>query len=109
MGTHCDSNWYKGNKGELGEPNPDQSNHIPSGFSKDAPALLGFDESIDQYCTEQSPSRGSDDGHAANCVRANRNIFSLYGERIPFNICRNLEWMVCAAQGKLPGQGVSSS
>ena len=21
------------------------------------------------------------------------------------NICRNLEWMVCAAQGKVPGQG----
>ena len=26
------------------------------------------------------------------------------GNRVPYNICRNLEWMTCAAQGKLPGQ-----
>jgi len=34
-----------------------------------------------------------------------RNILSLYGNRVPYNICRNLEWQVCAAQGRIPGQG----
>jgi|EP00966_Prymnesium_polylepis_P219264 hypothetical protein len=43
--------------------------------------------------------------HAGGCVNANHNILSLYGERVPYNLCRNLEWMVCATQGKLPGQG----
>ena len=43
--------------------------------------------------------------HAERCVRANLNILSLHGERLPYNICRNLEWQTCAALGKLPGQG----
>ena len=25
--------------------------------------------------------------------------------QVPYNLCRNLEWQVCAAKGKLPGQG----
>lgn len=32
------------------------------------------------------------------------NILSLIGERVPYNSCRTLEWQVCAALGKLPGQ-----
>ena len=43
--------------------------------------------------------------HAERCVKANLNILSLHGERLPYNICRNLEWQTCAALGKLPGQG----
>ena len=35
------------------------------------------------------------------------NILSLYGDRVPYNICRNLEWMTCAALDRLPGQGAS--
>lgn len=38
------------------------------------------------------------------CIRANHNILSLYGDAIPYNVCRNLEWQVCAAKGTLPGQ-----
>ena len=38
-------------------------------------------------------------------MNANLNILSLYGDRVPYNICRNLEWQVCAAKGQLPGQG----
>jgi len=106
IGAHCDSNWYEGNGGTLGEP----QNHLPSDFTtEDAPALLGFDESIDQYCAtklhEAHPNMRPVFGHAANCVHANQNILSLYGDRVPYNICRNFEWMVCAAQGRLPGQG----
>jgi hypothetical protein len=91
-GTHCDANWYEGNSGPLGEP----SHRAPL---YEAPALLGFDESIDEACTNL------DGQHAESCVHANMNILSLYGDRIPYNLCRNLEWQTCAAQGLLPGQG----
>jgi len=89
--THCDSNWYDGSPGWLGR-------QIPH-FDDDAPALLGFDEDINWAC---SGSNGLD--HAAACVQHNYNILALFGNHIPYNLCRNLEWQVCAAQGKLPGQ-----
>ena len=38
------------------------------------------------------------------CVHSGFNILSLYGARVPYNICRNLEWQVCAAKGRIPGQ-----
>jgi len=70
------------------------------------PALLGFDETIDAHCaTQLGGFDKGPGGHAERCVAANRNILSLYGDRVPYNICRNLEWQVCAAQGKLPDQG----
>jgi len=99
-GTHCESNWYEGNEGELGEP----ESLLPAFGDPDkpAPAALGFDESLDWYCS----SRGATGkGHAERCVEANVNILSLYGERVPYNICRNLEWQVCGARGLLAGQG----
>ena len=37
-------------------------------------------------------------------MRANVNILSLYGDKIPYNTCRNIEWQMCAARGSLPGQ-----
>ena len=102
-GEHCVSNWYEGNPGQLGE-----RDEAPS-FSTAAPALLGFDETIDEYCSMQPKTNDAANSvgghwHARNCIAANLNILSLYGERVPYNICRNLEWMVCAAGGKLPGQ-----
>ena len=95
-GVHCNSNWYEGNQGELG-----WEGHIPFfGGPEGAPALLGFDETIDKAC-----KRGHDcDGHAECCVKHSMNILSLYGQRLPYNICRNLEWQTCAARGLLPGQ-----
>ena len=39
-----------------------------------------------------APFRHKDDGHAERCIAANYNILSLYGDRLPYNICRNLEW-----------------
>ena len=32
--------------------------------------------------------------HAGSCLNANLNILSLYGNRVQYNICRNLEWQV---------------
>ena len=72
----------------------------PHFTAPEAPALLGFDEDIDDYCE----SHGGRGNHAEACVQANVNILSLYGDRIPYNICRNVEWQVCAAKGTLPGQ-----
>lgn len=44
--------------------------------------------------------------HIRHCTRANLNLLNLVDkDRVPYNICRNLEWQVCAAQGLLPGQG----
>ena len=98
-GVACNSNWYEGSLGG-------QFWRIPD-FPDKAPALLGFDETIDEYCWDAKIDRG-DWGrypHAENCRRASMNILSLHGNGVPYNICRNLEWMTCAASGLLPGQG----
>jgi len=96
-GTHCGTNWYEGNAGALGD-----AHTIPT-FKHPAPALLGFDEAIDDYCSQMG-GRGVH-GHAEACIQANLNILSLYADRVPYNICRNFEWQICAAQGRIPGQG----
>lgn len=100
-GMHCDSNWYEGNQGELGRPH----HALPNFRRGTAPALLGFDESIDQFCAKTLGGDYHWMGHAEQCVQASLNILSLFGDRVPYNICRNLEWQVCAAKGMLPGQG----
>ena len=187
-GVHCPSNWYEGNPGgTMGIQG------TPPTFTEDAPALLGFDETIDQYCgshrkTNPAASEIGGYSHARMCIQSNLNILSLYGTRVPYNsarararaplpqrsvlnapvrlvcpraphvrtqprsalctlvshvdlshtlmsicsltypyvdllcdcvatlcvcgcghaartaVCRNLEWQLCAAQGKLPGQ-----
>jgi len=74
-----------------------------------APALLGFDDTIDWFCHEErkrffnNQIYGYD--HAGACANSNNNILALWGDRLQYNICRNLEWQVCAAKGMLPGQG----
>jgi len=67
-------------------------------LTKPAPALLGFDESIEFFCQQH----GGFGAHAETCVKANHNILSLHDGS--YNTCRNLEWQVCAARGLLPGQ-----
>jgi len=96
-GAYCDSNWYTGNHGELGD-----AGRRPE-FTGPAPALFGFDDAIDQYCGPRARG-GRYSGHAGVCVNANLNILSLYGHQVPYNTCRNLEWQVCSAKGLLPGQ-----
>jgi hypothetical protein len=102
-GKDCRSrNWYTGNNGALGavDGGPTKE-YVHPHFTESAPALLGFDESIDAYCA----AHGGSGQHAEACVKANVNILSLYGNQVPYNICRNIEWMICAAKGTLPGQG----
>ena len=92
-------NWYTGNEGALGDANtlgpaePKAKHHFKA--DKEAPALLGFDESIDGYCQNNGGKHdGSASGHAIQCVQAQVNILSLYGDKIPYNTCRNAEWQV---------------
>jgi len=98
-GSWCGRNWYAGSPGGVGEFNggPDKEWVWPH-FRAPAAALLGFDESIDFFCSQ----RGGGGGHADRCVEVNHNILSLHDGT--YNTCRNLEWQVCAARGYLPGQ-----
>lgn len=105
-GGACDRNWYTGNWGDLGRPDggPDKPFVTPHFTTDKAPALLGFDENIEDYCQANMGVK-QEDGHAQQCIRANVNILSLYGDLVPYNVCRNVEWQTCAAMGRLPGQG----
>ena len=83
-GIHCHRNWYTGNAGDLGIHGPVPNTANPH-FTKNAPALLGFDDTINTQCLT------TNDQHATGCTRANYNILSLYGQKIPYNLCRNFE------------------
>mgnify|MGYP004170764409 CR=1 FL=1 len=97
-GRTCDRNWLEGAFGRR-EDRP---------FQKPSQALLGFDESIVELC---STLLGVDTGRggdlnvklADRCQRAKRNVLRLMTGS--WTMCQNLEWQLCALQGKLPGQG----
>ena len=106
-GSFCKSNWYEGHSGSLG-----QAGRLPK-FAKPAPALLGYDEGILDRCRNSVPNdgmrasscRNGQFGHVARCcTAAGFNILNMIGHRTPYNLCRNLEWQMCAILGKLPGQ-----
>ena len=102
-GWTCEArNWYTGNDGQLGwfSGGGPTNTSVEPHFTQPTWALLGFDETIEGFCED----RGGYGRHSQMCVRANLNILSLYGDAIPYNTCRNLEWQVCAAKGTLPGQ-----
>lgn len=84
-GTNCwGTDWYEdahtGNHGNFREWR--------------APALLGFDSDIGAFC-------------GGNCDSKNRNVLNMFGH-IRYNMCRNFEWQMCAALGKLKGQNSRS-
>ena len=96
----CVKNWHEGTGGRGPSGTPRYSAPV-------APALLGFDESIWDYCTSvRDPGFwGSDDWNVelvTRCVGANLNILRLM---IGYNMCSNLQWVVCALRGNLSGQG----
>ena len=48
-------------------------------------------------------------GDARNCIASHNNILMLFSNNVHgtgagYNSCRNFEWQMCAAMGKLPGQ-----
>ena len=104
-GTFCQSNWYEGHKGPLGDPTKGPS------FAEPAHALLGYDSGIYEHCAKKVSLRGltcpnDPPGHVARCcVMAGFNILNMVGHHPQYNLCRNLEWQLCGIFGKLPGQG----
>jgi len=98
-GTSCERNWLAGAVGSM--------NDRP--FYPDSPALLGFDESINEFCAGQigvDPWDGFDLNLAIamRCRDARRNVLrDLQGA---WSMCVNLQWQLCAVNGKLPGQGL---
>ena len=98
--THCDINWMAGSI-STAEPH----------FTEAAPALLGFDDDIYAYCQKAAGAlhpaawaHATDEEIALACIEANRNVLRLRARKDPWNMCQNLRWMLCAVQGKLPGQ-----
>ena len=98
-GEDCDRNWLEGALG---------SEHDRPEFAAPAPALLGFDESIVEFCSEliEETATWGDLNHelASRCVRANENVLRIIAGRYSWDMCQNLEWQLCAATGRLPGQ-----
>jgi len=101
-GRTCDRNWLEGALG----------GHMDRPFQTPSHALFGFDESIVELCSsllglDPGRGRGGDQGFdgklADRCKRAKRNVLRLMTGS--WTMCQNLEWQLCALQGKLPGQG----
>ena len=107
-GTYCGSNWYEGNPGLLGL----QGRPPTSFYIDDAPALFGVDADIGSVCQNAMRASGMTPsnafGHSGNCVAGGYNILNLNSPRVPYNLCRNLEWQVCAARNQIPAQGESA-
>jgi len=115
-GLYCSSNWLVVNRPSPQQALPPQLKHLrdigrprfhPT-YTESAPAVLGFDWSVHQHCRSQLNTTVpyTDFAHAAACVAASRNILWLKDENggVPYNLCRNLEWLACACAGALPGQ-----
>ena len=102
-GDACDRNWVKGSAAPQLDDRP--------AFTAAAPALLGFDETILDYCSQllgwdMDGFDGADlnDWLATRCVAANRNVLRLLDGAAPWDMCQNLQWQMCALLGRLPMQ-----
>lgn len=104
----CDVNWLRG---------ASDTEAFRPPFTKDAPALLGFDNTIVDYCTEKSHQSNWPQGDyfkevARRCVQGNQNILLMFSCDSCFgfqgwDMCQNLRWVLCAVRNFLPGQGSS--
>ena len=97
--SRCERNWLDG---ALGGPFDRMF------FGADNPALFGFDESINEQCSTMLGVPAWDDGDlnlkiANRCRDARRNVLRMLTGG--WTMCQNLEWQLCALQGKLPAQG----
>ena len=98
-GRGCNRNWLENAMG----------GYWDRPFESPSPALLGFDESIVEVCSRLigvDPWKDNEDLNnklAFRCHLAQRNVLRLMTGG--WTMCQNLEWQMCALQGKLPGQG----
>ena len=70
------------------------------------PALVGFDADISRTCLHARVIRSTSGvtGTPVDCMMANFSILALHSMHVPYNLCRNLEWLSCAAMGRLRRQ-----
>jgi hypothetical protein len=108
--SQCDANWLEG----AIDGGPEQRPGFDA--ARPADALLGFDGTIWDYCSQVGRIGGWPGGDwnrelARRCVAANMNILRIMfscsdcvGARAGWSMCRNLQWVLCAVRGLLPGQ-----
>ena len=89
--AQCNRNWHEGTGGSARWDRPR--------YTAPAPALLGFDPSIWDYCTQlHDPGSWADADWNAElvrrCVGANQNILRMM---VGYNMCANLQWVMCVA------------
>ena len=111
----CEANWLEGAMG--GRWDRPRFTSMESAMGGQAPALLGFDDTIWDYCSQLHPQSGMADNDwnrevARRCVAANQNILRIVfsnpqavGRRRGWDMCTNFQWVLCAVRGLLPGQG----
>lgn len=99
-GVTCDRNWFAGSPGGC----VDQS--VLPVFTRPAPAAIGFDNTLAERCADGlgPPIPAAHGEHKRACIERNYNVLSLFSAAPSYDMCRNLEWLVCAAKGALPGQ-----
>ena len=93
-GSSCDQDFYAGYSG------------FPEYGADVAPALVGFDFSMLEYCLRALGQArhvwwASPRQIASTCIAANSNVFK---PKWGWSMCNNLRWQLCAAQGLLHGQ-----
>ena len=92
----CRTNWYAGTEHLFGGGPPGFSGAAAT--SGIAPPLFGFDNEMDQFCQNQG-GKSDSDNYIQRCVSAGYNQLSLLRTLEPYNLCRNVEYQVCAARG----------
>ena len=93
-GGECNQNFYEG------------THDWPHYNVPTAPALLGFGNTIMEFCLRQLGQWrhiwwASSPQIADTCINAGRNVLRL---KSGWTMCLNLQWQLCAAQGRLHGQ-----
>jgi len=123
-GGSCHSNWYEGSIGwqrfQQDAPGVLGFDDAIGGYCGQLPGGRRLNERtnetealgqwIDEGKTHEERSHRRRLENAAQlCVDHSRNILMIFGSDVHgtgagYNSCRNLEWQVCAAMGRLPGQ-----
>jgi hypothetical protein len=101
-GDMCARNWFQDTS------NCSSASLVPNFQVPAAPALFGTDLGIDTRCRwwlrgreTHRPGRPPRGQGKQNCILAGYNVMALFGSAPRYNMCRNLEWVVCAARGHL--------
>ena len=110
QGTHCHANWLETSNPVEAREHSQLARKMWRAANSSAAAIIGLDRDIRQRCWRRarthhdatSASRARP--YVEDCIAAHLNVLALRGTRMPYNLCRNLEWLTCAALGRLPDQ-----